>query len=38
MPPFVMAYTTFTGDYKNVGPVMNKLYAALSGAGVTSNT
>jgi len=38
MSPYIMAYTTFTGDYQNVGPVMNTLYDALSGAGVTSNT
>lgn len=38
MDPYVIAYTTFTGDYKNVGPTMNKLYDALSGAGVTSFT
>lgn len=38
MAPYVIAYTTFTGEYKNVGPVMDKLYSALSGAGVTSMT
>lgn len=38
MSPYVVAYTTFTGDYKSVGPTMNKLYDALSGAGVTSST
>lgn len=32
MPSYVIAYTTFTGEYKDVGPVMDKLYTALSGA------
>ena len=36
--PYIMAYSTFTGDYKNVGPTMNKLYDALSGAGIKSST
>lgn len=38
MTPYVIAYTTFTGEYKDVGPTMNKLYEALSGAGVQSST
>lgn len=38
MGPYVMAYVTFTGEYKNVGPTMNKLYANLSGAGIISRT
>ncbi len=38
MAPYVIAYTTFTWEYKDVGPTMTKLYDALSGAGVTSST
>lgn len=38
MTPYPIAYTTFTGEYKNVGPTMTSLYAALSGAGVHSTT
>lgn len=38
LPFSIVAYTTFTGDYKNVWPTMNALYTALSGAGVTSHT
>lgn len=34
VPSYIMAYTTFTGNYKDVGPIMNNLYDALSGAGV----
>lgn len=33
--PYVMAYTTFTGLYAQVGLVMEKLAQELSGAGVT---
>ncbi|MEI7563573.1 MAG: GyrI-like domain-containing protein, partial [bacterium] len=38
MDAYPIAYTTFTGEYKNVGPTMTKLYDALSGAGVHSTT
>ena len=38
MSPYIIAYTTFTGEYKDVWPTMTKLYDALSGAGVKSMT
>ena len=32
--PYVMAYTTFTGPYAQMGPVMDQIAQSLSGAGI----
>lgn len=38
MGPYTIAYTEFVGDYSLVGPSMDKVYQALSGAGILSAT
>lgn len=38
MGPYTIAYTEFVGDYSKVWPSMDKVYLALSGAGILSAT
>jgi len=38
MPSYTIAYTRFVGEYGKVWQSMNKVYEALSGAGIFSST
>lgn len=38
MGPYTIAYSEFVGEYSKVGPVMDKVYETLSGAGILSAT